>query len=150
MIRKATTEDIPHLIGLLEQLFAIEEDFTADADQQRRGLMLLLNSESAGIFVAESNRRVVGMVIGQLLVSTAEGALSLLVEDLVVDRGYRARGYGSKLLESLRLWAWEKGADRMQLLADQYNGSALDYYERQGWQRTRMICLRSYVSGGKA
>lgn len=146
MIRRASADDLVQLICLLDQLFAIEEDFSADADRQKRGLKLLLESEQAVLFVAKNNDRVVGMVVGQLLVSTAEGALSLLVEDLMVDRAFRGRGFGSKLLQAVADWGHGKGADRMQLLADQYNGSALEYYAKRGWRRTKMICLRSYIS----
>ena len=148
MFRKACTDDIPQLIDLLGQLFSIEKDFITDAVRQRRGLLLLLESERAEIFVAEHDGRVVGMVAGQLLVSTSEGAFSLLVEDLVVDRGFRQRGYGTGLLESISAWGYERGADRMQLLADERNGSALEFYGRQGWRRTSMTCLRSYISNG--
>ena len=148
MIRKARTDDIKQLVGLLGQLFAIEKDFTADALKQRRGVLLLLESERGELFVAEHDTRVVGMVAGQLLVSTAEGAFSLLVEDLVVAPAFRGRGYGTQLLGSISKWGYERGADRMQLLADQHNGSALEFYRRQGWRRTRMICLRSFIANG--
>lgn len=148
MIRKACTDDIKQLIDLLGQLFILEKDFKADALRQRRGLLLLLESERAELFVAQYDVRVVGMVAGQLLVSTSEGAFSLLVEDLVVDRAFRGRGYGAGLLRSIGEWGYERGADRMQLLADQHNGAALEFYGRQGWRRTNMICLRSYMTSG--
>ena len=148
MIRKADTDDIKQLIGLLGQLFVIEKDFIIDAVRQRRGLLLLLESERSEILVAEHNDRVVGMIVGQLLVSTSEGAFSLLVEDLVVDRAFRGRGFGSRLLQLIAEWGYHRGADRMQLLADKQNGSALEFYRRQGWRRTNMICLRSYIANG--
>ena len=148
MIRKAETDDITQLIGLLGQLFAIEKDFIIDAVKQRRGLLLLLESERSMILVAEENARVVGMVVGQLLVSTSEGAFSLLVEDLVVDHAFRGRGLGGRLLQLIADWGYHRGADRMQLLADKHNGSALEFYERMGWRRTNMICLRSYIANG--
>ena len=148
MIRKARTEDITQLTDLLGQLFAIEKDFITDSMRQRRGLLLLLESERSEILIAEYRGRVVGMVVGQLMISTSEGAFSLLVEDLVVDRAYRGRGVGARLLESIGEWGYKRGADRMQLLADQHNGSALEFYGRQGWRRTGMICLRSYITNG--
>lgn len=148
MIRKAATDDLKQLIGLLGQLFAVEKDFVVDTLKQRRGLLLLLESEKSELLVAEDDSRVVGMVAGQINVSTSEGAFSLLVEDLVVDRAFRGRGYGASLLQAIGEWGFARGADRMQLLADQHNGSALEFYARRGWRRTRMICLRSYITNG--
>jgi GNAT superfamily N-acetyltransferase len=39
-------------------------------------------------------------------------------------------------------WALERGANRLQLLADRTNADALGFYAGIGWRTTRMICLR--------
>jgi len=134
------------MVGLLELLFAIEVDFTADATRQSRGLALLLQQPLARIMVAEDEGRVVGMCSGQLTVSTAEGGFSLLVEDLVVTPDCRGRRIGPRLIEAVARWAAGHGAMRMQLLADRDNKSALNFYHRLGWQGTSLICLRRYHS----
>ncbi len=85
---------------------------------------------------------VVGMVTVQLVVSTAEGGFSGLVEDLVVAARERGRGIGRLLLERAEGWARARGASRMQLLADRENARALHFYERAGWRGTRLLCLR--------
>ena len=92
--------------------------------------------------VAETEGRVVGMVTAQMLVSTAEGGLVALVEDMVVDRHCRGRGIGRLLMERIEKWARDRGASRLQLLADRTNFQALDFYDRIGWRPTGMICLR--------
>ena len=38
----------------------------------------------------------------------------------------------------------------MQLLADRTNHPALDFYRRQGWQHTQLICLRKYSTTEEA
>ena len=45
------------------------------------------------------------MITGQLLVSTAEGGTSALVEDLVVAESHRGRGVGAGLLAEIERWA---------------------------------------------
>ena len=65
-----------------------------------------------------------------------------LVEDIVIDPPWRAKGIGRKLMAALERWSSDHGASRMQLLADRTNFSALDFYDRIGWRPTRMICLR--------
>lgn len=144
MIRRATREDIHNLIPLLRILFSIEEDFTFDAKKQKKGLNLLIEQRSSAIFIAVHNEETVGMVTGQLLISTAEGGPALVVEDLVVDPQHRNKKIARSLLQALGNWAEEKGAHRMQLLADAGNKEALSFYKKCDWTQTKLICLRKY------
>lgn len=41
ILRKASVSDIDSLVGLLEELFSIEEDFVFDEQKQRKGLLLM-------------------------------------------------------------------------------------------------------------
>jgi len=141
-IRRALPADMDSLISLLEVLFAIEADFTFDEKLQQQGLSLLLQSDKGCIMVAETGGGVVGMCSGQLVISTAEGGPSLLVEDVVVAAGWRRQGIAGMLLDSLAKWAAGQGASRMQLLADSTNKAGLDFYFNKGWQQTQLICLR--------
>jgi GNAT superfamily N-acetyltransferase len=142
-LRPARPEDLEALVRLLAQLFALEQDFTPDEARQRRGLaMLLARPDSAAVLVAERGGRLVGMVTAQLVVSTAEGALSALVEDMVVDAPERGGGAGRRLLEAIEAWAARMGATRLQLLADRDNGPALGFYARLGWSPTKLVALR--------
>jgi hypothetical protein len=45
-------------------------------------------------------------------------------------------------MESIEKWARDRGATRLQLLADRTNFGALDFYDNIGWLPTRLICLR--------
>lgn len=141
-IRPASHEDLGAMTRLLQELFAIETEFEFDEEKQRCGLEMLLDSPTAGIWVADRRGRVVGMVTVQLVVSTAEGAFSGWLEDLVVSSAYRRRGLGKALLQMAVNWAQERGAARIQLLADSRNVPALIFYRRQEWLQTNMIALR--------
>jgi GNAT superfamily N-acetyltransferase len=147
MIRPAVPEDIPAMVELLRQLFAIEADFDFSAERQKRGLELLLASPTARAVVAETDARVIGMATAQLLVSTAEGGPSLLVEDLVVIPDSQNCGVGSGLLHALAVWGRVHGASRMQLLADRTNTAALRFYKTRSWRETQLICLRKSSTG---
>ena len=147
-VRSGTTEDIESLVELLGELFALEADFAPDAQRQRRGLTLMLSAPDERIVrVAEDGDRIVGMVTGQILVSTAEGGLVTLVEDLIVAPPYRGTGVGSRLLADLEGWARPLGSKRLQLLADRDNGPAKAFYEKAGWCLTNLVCLRKTESG---
>ena len=142
-ITPASEADIPELIDLLGVLFSIEQDFTPDTDKQRRGLAALLASAAGHIAIArDETLRAVGMATAQLVISTAEGAPSAWVEDVVVREDWRGHGLGRALLDAVLDWARSQGAARAQLLADLDNAPALAFYERLGWQTTRLGARR--------
>lgn len=85
---------------------------------------------------------VVGMCTAQILISTAEGGMVALVEDMVVDARYRGMGIGRQLMSAIEGWAQKRRISRLQLLADRTNFSALDFYDKMGWRPTQLICLR--------
>jgi len=140
-IRQARFGDVSAMAGLLGQLFAIEADFEADKQAQARGLSLLLR-KAACLLVAEEGGAVVGMISIQPLVSTAEGGMVGLLEDLVVHEKCRGRGIGSLLLKMALDWARDQGLTRVQLLADSNNEAALQFYSGHGFHGTQLVCLR--------
>lgn len=141
-VRTAGKNDVDHMIFLLEELFGIERDFCFNADKQRKGLELIVNSEKACVLIAEFNGKVAGMCSLQILISTAEGGHVGLVEDMVVAKGYEGKGIGKLLLQRMEVWAAEQGLSRLQLLADKNNRPALSFYEKMGWSRTQLVGLR--------
>lgn len=134
--------ELDAMSGLLQQLFALEADFSFDADRARHGLELLLADERACVLVARSQGRVLGLCTAQLVVSTAEGGYSAWVEDVVVEPHSRGQGIGRELLQRLAAWAASRGARRLQLLVDSGNQPACDFYHATGWQATRLRALR--------
>ena len=140
-IRDARLEDISAMARLLGQLFAIESDFAVREQAQTDGLFLLLRQEAC-LLVAEEDGAVVGMVSIQTLVSTAEGGMVGLLEDLVVDEACRGKGIGSLLLRAALDRARNQGLTRVQLLADRNNEAALQFYSRRSFQGTQLVCLR--------
>ena len=139
LITTATEADIPELIGLLGKLFAIEQDFTPDVEKQRRGLTGLLASPFGQVAIArDAQGRAIGLATAQLVISTAEGAPSAWIEDVVIDADWSGKGLGRALLACVLQWARSRGATRAQLLADLDNAPALEFYEHLGWQSTRL------------
>ena len=144
IIRDANTRDIDQMLPLLEQLFSIEADFTFSPAVQRRGLSLMLDGcgkHRAVKLACESNGRVVGMCTAQTRISTAQGNISAVVEDLVVDRDFRGQGIGRALLGAIDDWAEHRGITGLSLLADRHNTRGLAFYRSRGWQYTELVCL---------
>lgn len=137
-IREASQDDLPAMSELLHQLFAIEKDFTPDYTCQHRGLELLMQYDTAQLFVAEIDGQIVGMCSVQIHISTVLGTNVGLVEDVVVDVDHRGKGVGSALMQTLEHWAERQGLGRLQLQADKDNGPALCFYRQQGWKHTNL------------
>jgi GNAT superfamily N-acetyltransferase len=144
---EANETDIADLISLLSILFGIEKDFSADFTKQKTGLeMLLKNPQTATIQVAKNAAgKAVGMVSAQLVISTAQGAPSAWVEDMVIDSAYRGQGIGKALLQNALNWAKNKGATRAQLLVDIENSEALGYYQHLNWESTQLQARRVFL-----
>ena len=144
---EAGKADIPDLVQLLALLFIIEKDFKPDTNKQQTGLALLVkNSATANVQVAKNDTgKVIGMVSAQLVISTAEGAVSAWVEDMVIEESYRGHGIGKQLLKNALTWAKNKGATRAQLLVDTANTDALGYYQHLNWQTTQLQARRVFL-----
>jgi len=78
----------------------------------------------------------------QTLISTAEGGPVGLLEDLIVAADFRNQGIAAKLVAEAVNWAECQSLKRLQLLADKNNLPALNFYKKQGWQPTQLVCLR--------
>lgn len=147
-IEGACEADIAALANMAGKLFALEPDFHADVLRQERGFRALLAAcDRAVVFVARSvkEREPVGMLSCQLVISTAEGGYSGLLEDLYVSPPFRARGIASGLVAAAEAWCGERGATRIQLLADFGNESGLAFWSRVAYEETRMVCRRKIL-----
>ena len=147
VIENASTEDIPSLIALLGILFGIEADFQADVAKQTKGLSLLINHPKNGVIKVAKNQegQVIGMVSGQLVISTAQGSPSAWIEDMVIEEACRGEGVGKALLDEALVWAKNKGATRAQLLVDTENTPALGYYAHLGWESTQLQARKIFI-----
>src|SRR6202022_4096815 len=99
VIEPATEADLDELSSLLGELFSQESDFRPNKEKQLRGLRLIFEQPNRGrVFVLRRDNAIVGMINLLFTISTAEGGFVVLLEDLVVHKEYRGKGYGSMLL----------------------------------------------------
>ena len=134
---------VDDLVLLLKSLFAQEAEFRFDEDAQRRGLLAILTMPSTGmILVIRENGRIVGMVSLLYTISTALGGRVALLEDMVIEKSSRKKGYGRTLLKACLRYAKENGCLRITLLTDHDNDVAIAFYESEGFRRSPMIPLR--------
>lgn len=78
--------------------------------------------------VASSDEKIIGTVIGGF-----DGRRGLIYH-LAVDQDYRERGIGSQLMEEVEKRLRLKGCIKSYLLVTRENKSAMQFYEKRGWQ----------------
>lgn len=147
-LREAREEDLDGMVALLGQLFQLERDFEVHPMKQRSGLhMLLEDKRRAHVLVAEKAEQIVGMCTVQLLISSAEGGYSAMLEDVVVDEAYRGKQVGSRLLREAERWALRMGAKRLEMRVDMDNTAAQGFYEKRQWEKTNLQLWRQKQQG---
>jgi GNAT superfamily N-acetyltransferase len=150
-IEQATLEDLPQLTDLLYDLFTQEGDFVPNRAKQMRGLRLILEQPSRGrIFVLRQNGTILGMINLLFTISTAEGGFVIMLEDVIVHRAHRGKGFGDKLLQHSIAYAKKKDFLRITLLADRLNDQGQHFFKEHGFFESKMIPLRLILNTGDA
>lgn len=144
-IRLAYSADIPAMVKLLSELFAIEDDFTIDLEKQSRGLELLLQNAQSVVLVAETLNGVVGMISLQRMISTAMGEYVGIIEDVVVSKSARGCGIGTKLLETAIDEGNRREWKRLALGVDLRNTNAIEFYKKHGFTISHMGLMYKIV-----
>ena len=137
-ICEATHHDIPYLINLLKQLFHIEKDFIFDANKHIQGLKLFLEQDNTHLIIAKFEGDIVAMVSLQTVISTAMGSKAGLIEDFVVHDDYKNLGIGSHLLTYIKQKAKEHKLQRLQLVCDNFNDSAKEFYTKKSFKKSNL------------
>ena len=102
----------------------------------RRFLADMANSGYSFLFVVSAGDRTVGFISGEL----RQGSPTFLpktwasVDDVFVEPEYRNRGMGRALLQSVRAWAQERGADGISLQVAAANSRGRKFYEKLGFR----------------
>ena len=150
-IEQATLEDLPQLTDLLFDLFTQEADFIPNRAKQMRGLRLILEQPNRGrIFVLRQNGTIFGMINLLFTISTAEGGFVILLEDVIVHRESRGRGFGEKLLKHAIEYAKKKDFARITLLTDRMNADGQRFFKDHGFVESTMIPMRLFLTTAPA
>ena len=83
-------------------------------------------------------------------ISTAEGGFVIMLEDVIVHRAHRGKGFGDKLLQHSIAYAKKKDFLRITLLADRLNDHGQHFFKEHGFFESKMIPLRLILNTGDA
>jgi RimJ/RimL family protein N-acetyltransferase len=139
VVRAAAPADAARLVELAREVGAEPEGWLItdgewrSSGEERRYLRSLRRHSNAAVFVAETDRT----IVGRLSVSRDIHPASAHVADvgLMVAQGYRRRGAGTALMQAAEDWARTTGVEKLELHVFPYNEPAIALYERLGYRR---------------
>jgi ribosomal protein S18 acetylase RimI-like enzyme len=148
VIRTARIDDLEILIRLLNQLFSQDIEFEADYKKQKKGLKEILENPGIGeILVLTIDDNITGMVSLLYSISTALGGKAAILEDMIIDKDFRGKNYGTELINEAVRFARERNVLRITLLTDFDNDSAINFYSNAGFVKSKMIPMRLILNG---
>ena len=145
-IRKAKLKDIDEITKLLSSLFSLEKEFSFDEKLQNKSLKKIITNNHIGtIFVVLKDKKVIGCVNILYTISTALGAKVALLEDMVVQKKYRGKHIGTKLLQHTIKYLRKQKIKRITLLTDNDNLKAHQFYRQLCFEFSSMVIFRKGI-----
>jgi GNAT superfamily N-acetyltransferase len=129
-IRRATIEDCPSMLGLINELAVYEK-------APNEVTVTLSHFEQSGFgenpvwwaFVAEVNDTIVGFALYYIRYSTWKGQC-LYLEDFIVTENMRGQGIGKLLFDRVVQETKDKGFSRMVWQVLEWNEPAINFYKK--------------------
>jgi GNAT superfamily N-acetyltransferase len=136
LIRDARPDDVPLLLALFRELAEYEhlEDHL-QATEELLDRALFSKRPAAEALIAERGGETVGYALFYPTFSTFLAIQGVWLEDIFVRPSHRKSGAGKALLASVAARARERGAERLEWSALDWNELALGFYRGLGAQR---------------
>jgi ribosomal protein S18 acetylase RimI-like enzyme len=144
VIRAAAADDYAILCELFDEVNALHRDHLPRIFQAPTGPIWeqehyrgLITDENVGLFLAEVDEKVVGFVHGVMRDTAAIPVLVprryATVDCIGVRSDYRSGGIGRMLMHRIQEWALVKGAVAIELNVHEFNGGAIRFYRKLGY-----------------
>jgi ribosomal protein S18 acetylase RimI-like enzyme len=144
-IRKATAEDYSPLCGLFDEVDVLHRANLPHLFQRPNGPVRepdyyrgLIADKDVGLFVVEIGEKLVGFV--HAVVRDAPPIPILvprryaIVESVGVKPGFQKHGMGRLLMDTVQEWATAEGATSIELNVFEFNETAIEFYEKLGYE----------------
>ena len=143
-IRKAAASDYDDLCALFDEGDTLHRKNLPHVFQKPRGpvrdrnyVLGLISDETVGLFVAQVEDHLVGLVCVIIKESRAVPIIVprryAVIDNIVVREGFRRAGIGRALMEKAQEWAATEGADSIGLNVWEFNKGAIEFYLQLGY-----------------
>ncbi|MEL6324660.1 MAG: GNAT family N-acetyltransferase [Pseudomonadota bacterium] len=135
-IRPAATNDVDALLDLYVHLSP--DDARCAPELARESLERLALFPGSAILVGfYGDAMVVSCTLVVIPNLTRAGTPYALIENVVTDKGYRGRGFGTAILAAATGRAWAFGCYKVMLSTGSKRPETLAFYERAGFEQSR-------------
>jgi ribosomal protein S18 acetylase RimI-like enzyme len=138
-VRCAKIADIPILTHLHLRLLEFEGIKTSNEKNIQWAFKKIIKSKNTFIMLIEYNENIAGMCTLHTLISSVEGGILALIEDVYIAEKYRKMGLGLKLMKEVENFCKNKKYKRIQLLCRTDNINAINFYEKLGFTKKDMF-----------
>lgn len=144
-IREATANDYNSLLELFNEIDALHRDNLPHFFQKPYGAarekdyyLELITDENVALLIAEVGKNLVGFVHAIVRDTPAIPVFVprryAIVDSIVVKSEFQNHGIGRKLMDKMQEWAIAKAATSIELNVYEFNGTAISFYEKLGYQ----------------
>ena len=130
IIRKGIKKDIPEVLELVKELAEFENSIEKVSNTIEK-----MENDGFGdepiydLFIAEKKNKIIGIAITYFRFSTWKGKV-LYLEDLIINKKYRRRGIGYKIIKKVLSFAKEKKCIGMSLQVLEWNEIGINFYKK--------------------
>lgn len=151
MIRKCTLEDKKDWVRLNKQFIEYEyKDENVWNSPLKFGNLeedfeLILNDTSTILFTIIEKEKMIGFMNIQCFYSIWSHGKVFFLDDFFIEESFRGRGYGEKALKSLQEYAKKGGIKRIQLMAENTNPKAIEFYKKHKFNEQEIHLFLKYL-----
>ena len=151
MIRKCRLEDKKDWVKLNKQFIEYEyKDENVWNSPLKFGNLeedfeLVLNDTSTILFAIIEEEKMIGFMNIQCFYSIWSHGKVFFLDDFFIEESFRGRGYGEKALKSLQEYAKKGGIKRIQLMAENTNPKAIEFYRKHKFNEQEIHLFLKYL-----
>ena len=151
MIRKCTLEDKKDWVRL-NKLF-IEYEYKDENvwnsplkfGNLEEDFELILNNTSTILFAIIEEEKMIGFMNIQCFYSIWSHGKVFFLDDFFIEENFRRKGYGEKALKDLQKYAKKSGIKRIQLMAENTNPRAIEFYRKHKFNEQEIHLFLKYL-----
>ena len=151
MIRKCTLEDKKDWVRL-NKLF-IEYEYKDENiwnsplkfGNLEEDFELILNDTSTILFAIIEEEKMIGFMNIQCFYSIWSHGKVFFLDDFFIEENFRRKGYGEKALKDLQKYAKKSGIKRIQLMAENTNPRAIEFYKKHKFNEQEIHLFLKYL-----
>ena len=151
MIRKCRLEDKKDWVRLNKQFIEYEyKDENVWNSPLKFGNLeedfeLILNDTSTILFAIIEEEKLIGFMNIQCFYSIWSHGKAFFLDDFFIEENFRRKGYGEKALKDLQKYAKKSGIKRIQLMAENTNPRAIEFYKKHKFNEQEIHLFLKYL-----